>query len=108
MNDAIRIAFSTFPEATTARGIAEQLVNEKLAACANILPQVESIYRWQGKLEQSIETLALFKVSSDTYADFEVRLKSLHPYEVPEIVAIDVAAGLPEYVRWVSEGCTPL
>ena len=108
MSDAIRIAFSTFPDAEIARLIAEQLVSEKLASCANILPQVESIYRWQGKLEHSAETLVLFKTSAKVYADFEARLKELHPYEVPEIVAVNVAAGLPEYLRWVSEGCAPL
>lgn len=101
----IVLALSTFPDHETAQRIANQLVSEKFAACANILPAVESIYRWKGKLETGNETLAFFKVSEDRQAAFQKKLRSLHPYEVPEIIFVPVAGGLPDYLRWVVENC---
>src|SRR5690242_8400269 len=100
------VAFSTFPDAETARRIARELVNEKLAACANVLPQIESIYCWQGKLEQSAEVLVLFKLTAARYADFEAKLKELHPYDVPEIIALRIAGGSRDYLSWVAENCS--
>jgi periplasmic divalent cation tolerance protein len=95
------LALSTFPEIETARRIAGQLVSENFAACANIVPAVESIYRWQGKVEQGNETLVFFKTTSARYSAFQEKLKSLHPYEMPEIICLSIADGLPEYLRWV-------
>lgn len=106
MNQDALLACSTFPEIETARRIAQQLVAENLAACANIIPAVESIYRWRDKIENAQETLAFFKTTAARYAAFQERLKSLHPYEVPEIICLRIADGLPEYLRWVSEGCS--
>jgi periplasmic divalent cation tolerance protein len=103
MSEKVLLALSTFPDAETARRIAGQLVSENLAACANIIPAIESIYRWQGKLEQGTEVLGLFKTTAARWAAFQEKLKSLHPYEVPEIICLDVRDGLPEYVRWVGE-----
>jgi periplasmic divalent cation tolerance protein len=103
MADEILLAFSTFPEIETARRIARQLVAENLAACANIIPAVESIYRWQDKIENAHETLVFFKTTADRYDAFQDKLKSLHPYEVPEIICLRIAHGLPEYLRWVGE-----
>ncbi|MDQ6810222.1 MAG: divalent-cation tolerance protein CutA [Verrucomicrobiota bacterium] len=105
---AVRLAFSTFPDAPTARRIAHEIVSAQLAACANVLPEIESIYRWKGDVERAAETLVLFKVSTEGYGAFEERLKSLHPYELPEIIALEITAGLPEYLRWVTEGCRPV
>ena len=107
MVDEILLAFSTFPDVETARRIARQLVTESSAACANIIPAVESIYRWQGKLEQGTETLVLFKMNAARFADFQEKLKSLHPYDVPEIIAVPVDRALPEYLRWVIESSAP-
>jgi periplasmic divalent cation tolerance protein len=101
MADNILLALSTFPDRETAQRISNQLVSEKFAACANILPEVESIYRWQGKIENATETLVFFKISEDRQPAFQEKLRSLHPYEVPEIIFIPVAGGLPEYLRWV-------
>ncbi len=70
-----------------------------MAACVNLLPGVESIYRWQGKVERTGEVLALIKTTR--YPDLEAALKELHPYEVPEILALQVAAGSDEYLRWL-------
>jgi periplasmic divalent cation tolerance protein len=105
MADEILLAFSTFPDIETARKIARELVTDKFAACANIVPAVESIYRWQGKIEQGNETLVLFKTTAASSAAFQAKLKSLHPYDVPEIICLRVAEGSPEYLRWVAENC---
>ena len=105
MSQEILLGLSTFPDAEAARRISNQLVAEKLAACANILPGVESIYRWKGKIETANETLVLFKLGEDRQAAFQEKLHSLHPYEVPEIIFVPVASGLPEYLRWVAENC---
>ncbi|HJW38539.1 MAG TPA: divalent-cation tolerance protein CutA [Candidatus Udaeobacter sp.] len=105
MTEKILLAFSTFPDAETARRISNQLVIEKFAACANILPSVESIYRWKEKIETANETLVLFKLSENRQAAFQEKLRSLHPYEVPEMVFVPVASGLPDYLRWVAESC---
>ena len=105
MAEKILLALSTFPDAETARRISNQLVTEKFAACANILPGVESIYRWKEKIETANETLVFFKLSEDRQAAFQEKLRSLHPYEVPEIVFVPVASGLPDYLHWVAESC---
>jgi periplasmic divalent cation tolerance protein len=105
MAERILLAISTFPDAETARRISNQLVAEKFAACANILPGVESIYRWKERIENADETLVFFKLSEDRQAAFQEKLRSLHPYEVPEIVFVPVASGLPDYLRWVAESC---
>ncbi len=105
MAEKILLALSTFPDAETARKISNQLVAEKLAACANILPSVESIYRWKEKIELGNETLVFFKLSEDGQSAFQEKLRSLHPYEVPEIIFVPVSNGLPEYLGWVVENC---
>ncbi len=105
MSERILLALSTFPDAEAARRISNQLVAEKLAACANILPAVESIYRWKGNVENANETLVLFKLREDRRPAFQEKLRSLHPYEVPEIIFVPVSSGLPEYLRWVADNC---
>ena len=105
MADEVLLVLSTFPDVATARRIGRQLVEEKCAACANILPPVESIYWWEKKVETANETLVLFKTSAVRYAALENALRQLHPYEVPEIIALPVERGLPDYLRWVSENC---
>ena len=105
MADRILLALSTFPDAEIARRISNQLVSERFAACANILPSVESIYRWKGKIESANETLVFFKVSDARQSAFQDKLRSVHPYDVPEIIFVPVASGLPEYLRWVVENC---
>ena len=105
MSQEILLALSTFPDAETARKISNQLVTEKFAACANILPAVESIYRWKEKIESGNETLVLFKLSENRQSAFQEKLRSLHPYEVPEIIFIPISSGLPEYLHWVTENC---
>ena len=105
MAQEILLALSTFPDAETARRISNQLVAEKFAACASILPGVESIYRWKDKIETSNETLVFFKLSEDRQGAFQEKLRSLHPYDVPEIICLKIDNGLPDYLRWVTENC---
>ncbi len=105
MSNRILLALSTFSDAEIARRISNQLVSEKFAACANILPGIESVYRWKEKLESGNETLVLFKLSEDRQSAFQDKLRSLHPYDVPEIIFIPVAGGLPEYLQWVVGNC---
>src|SRR5438874_13152530 len=103
MAEKVLLALSTFPDHETAQRISTQLVTERFAACANILPAIESIYRWKEKIETARETLVLFKVSEDRQSAFPEKLRALHPYEVPEIIFLPVTSGLPEYFRWVAE-----
>ena len=106
MAEKVLLALSTFPDQETAREISNELVTKKLAACANILPGVESIYRWKEKVESGNETLVLFKLREDGQSDFQEQLRSLHPYEVPEIIFVPISSGLPEYLRWVTGNCS--
>ena len=103
--EEILLALSTFPEAEIARRISNQLVTERFAACANIFSSVESVYRWKEQIESGNETFVLFKVSQERQSAFQDKLRSLHPYDVPEIIFVPVAGGLPEYLQWVSENC---
>ena len=106
MTGKIVLALSTFPDRETAQKISNQLVTEKFAACANILPAMESIYRWKDKIESGNETLVFFKLSKDRQSAFQEKLRSLHPYEVPEIIFVPITSGLPDYLHWVTENCT--
>jgi periplasmic divalent cation tolerance protein len=97
------IIFSTTPDEETAARIAETLVEERLAACIQVLPGVTSFYRWQGKLEKSDEKLLVIKTSRDRLDELVTRIESLHPYEVPEIVAVEVADGAKKYLDWIAQ-----
>src|SRR5437667_10302634 len=95
MADKIILALSTYPDAETARRISNQLVTERFVACANILPGVESIYRWNERIEIGNETLVFFKLSEDRQAGFQEKWRSLHPEEAPEHGGLRVEKGLP-------------
>jgi periplasmic divalent cation tolerance protein len=105
MAEKILLAISTFPDVETASRIAQTLVEEKFAACANLIPGVHSIYRWKEKIEAAGEVIVLFKTIPDRQAAFEEKLRSLHPYEVPELVCIGTDGGSPDYLRWVIDSC---
>ena len=105
MAEKVLLGLSTFPDIETARRISNQLVTEKLCACANILPAVESIYRWQGNIENGSETLVFFKLSEGRKSAFQDELISLHPYDVPELIFLSIDSGSPAYLRWVAETC---
>jgi periplasmic divalent cation tolerance protein len=105
MADQILLAISTFPDLETANRITQTLITEKFAACANLMPAVRSIYRWKEKIETAGEVMVFFKTTKDRQAAFEEKLRSLHPYEVPEIIFVSVDNGFRGYLNWVAEGC---
>lgn len=96
------VVLCTFPDADTARRICNEIISENLAACVNLIPGVESIYRWEGKIEQASEVLAIFKVSAVGFEDLKENLLDKHPYENPEIVGIRADQVTEEYLKWVS------
>ena len=100
MSDVL-IILCTFPNPEQARQIGTALVERQLAACVNLLPAVESIYRWQDKLETNTETLAIFKTSEAVFPLFEEILEEMHPYETPEIIALPAAKVAPSYETWL-------
>ena len=87
----------------SAKEIAQHLVEKKLAACCNILPQVTSVYSWQGKIEQAHEHLLLIKTQLDNFKNLEEVILERHPYELPEIISLDITAGSQKYLDWISE-----
>jgi len=101
MSDVL-IVLCTFPDADQARQIGTVLVEKQLAACVNLLPSVTSIYRWEGKIEEAGETLAIFKTTRAAWAAFEKELAALHPYDVPEIVAVEPSAVSAAYAAWLT------
>ncbi|CAM3360274.1 divalent-cation tolerance protein CutA [Deinococcus saxicola] len=87
--------------------MARTLVAEHLAGCVNILPGVQSVYRWQGDVAEDPESMLLIKTSGEKYPELEARIKSLHPYEVPEIIALQYDRALPEFQSWLREALNP-
>jgi len=103
LSPMLLVVLCTFPNPEAARATATILVTEKLAACVNLCPGVESIYRWEGGVETSSEVLALMKTTAAGYAALQVRLNELHPYDTPEIVALPAHRALAAYAGWVAE-----
>ena len=93
---------STLPDRASAEKLAHVLIEQQLAACVNILPGVTSVYRWQDKVESANETMVLIKTTMARYPALEAAIKAQHPYELPEIVAVPLNAGLPAYLEWVN------
>jgi periplasmic divalent cation tolerance protein len=98
-----RIVLSTAGSTEEAHKIARYLVDNRLAACVNIVPQIESVYRWQGKVESSAEWLLLIKTTSGNVAAVEDAIRELHSYDLPECVAIAIEGGASEYLDWIGE-----
>jgi len=97
------LVLCTFPDPAFAKNIAERLVNEKLAACVNVITGVQSIFRWQGKIDNANENILVIKTKDSLYDELEVRIKELHPYELPEIISVPIDKGLNKYLDWISE-----
>jgi periplasmic divalent cation tolerance protein len=98
-----RIALTTAGTAEEARRIAQSLVERRLAACVNIIPQIESIYRWQDKIETAAEFLLLIKTDAGAFDSLCDAIKELHSYELPECVMLAISAGSSEYLEWIEE-----
>lgn len=94
--------FVTCPSASEARAIARSLINKRLVACANILSGVDSIFRWNGKIDRSAEALMICKTEAGNFKAVEKEVKRVHSYEVPEVIAMPIAAGSDSYLGWIS------
>ncbi len=101
MDNQALVVCCTCPDSATAERIAETVVGEQLAACVNIAPGLTSIYRWQGQVQRDAELLLIIKTRSARYPALEARIRELHPYEIPEIIALPVQAGLAAYLNWI-------
>ena len=95
------IVFNTCPDEETAERIANALLDQRLAACINIVPGLRSIYNWKGKRENGTEVLLMIKSPTGVYAELETVLRGMHPYELPEIIAVPISAGLTAYLEWI-------
>lgn len=98
-----QLVLCTCPDQATAQNIAEQLVDKQLAACVSILPGLTSLYQWQGKRETAQEYLLLIKTTYAVYETLEQTLTELHPYELPEIIAVPIERGSTAYLDWISQ-----
>jgi periplasmic divalent cation tolerance protein len=101
-----RIVLTTAGSQEEARKIAHALVDRRLAACVNIVPQVESIYRWQGKVESASEWLLVIKTQTAAFERVRTTIKELHSYDLPECVMLEIAAGSEAYLNWIAENTT--
>ncbi len=97
------LIYCTCPDQGSAQSIANTLVNKNLAACVNILPGVHSVYRWQGKCENAQEYLLMIKTLHSAYGALEQAITEIHPYELPEIIAVPITHGLAGYLAWIDE-----
>lgn len=103
MSEKVVVVLCTCPDPEFASDLASILVDSNLAACCNILPGVQSVYKWQGEIENSEEVLMLIKTTEDRYPALEQTIGAHHPYELPEIIAVPVIKGLPGYLDWVTD-----
>lgn len=97
------VCYCTCPDPATADRIASAVVAERLAACVNVLPGVRSVYRWRGAVEHADEVLLMIKTTAIRLDALTARITSLHPAELPELIAVEVVGGLPDYLSWVAE-----
>lgn len=97
------LVLSTCPGSITAKKIANELVANNLAACVQIIAGVQSVFRWVGKVDSAEEHLLIIKTSADRYDELEQKIKALHPYELPEIIAVPINIGLADYLTWIDD-----
>jgi periplasmic divalent cation tolerance protein len=107
MSTSVLIALCTCPDADVADRISRTLVGEGLAACVNAVPGVTSVYLWEGAVQTDIEVQLLIKTTDARLPELIDRVHELHPYELPEVIAVPVIGGLPDYLQWV-QTCTTL
>ena len=97
-----RLVYCTCPDSECAQSLAQGMVDAGLAACVNVLPQIRSIYRWQGEVQADAEVLLLIKTTSGAMGRLTDWIRRQHPYDVPEVIAVPVTEGSPEYLNWVA------
>ncbi len=98
-----QLVLTTCPDEQIAKNIAQHLVTEKLAACVNILPKITSIYHWQGEIQCDNEVQLLIKTASEKFAQLNTRINELHPYDVVEVIALNIQQGDNHYLNWIRE-----
>lgn len=101
------VTLCTVPDRDAGERIAAALVAERLAACVNLVPGLSSTYRWQGKVETQAECLLIIKTTGSRFAELEKRIKALHPYDLPEIIAVPISMGSADYLNWITENTKP-
>lgn len=101
------LVLTNLPDADQAHALARLLIERRLAACVNVLAPCRSVYRWQGEVEEAEEVPVLIKTTGARYPDVEAAIRENHPYELPEIVAVPLARGLPGYLEWVAGETRP-
>ena len=106
-DDAVQVVLVTAPDREVALQLARTLVEERLAACVNVVPGVASVYRWEGAVEQDEEILLVAKTRADRVTDLATRVRDLHPYDLPETLALPAAGGSEPYLSWVRTESTP-
>ena len=102
MSDYV-VCMMTAPNEAEAKRIGRTLVEERLAACCNVIPNVTSIYTWKGKVREEGEVICLMKTRKELFSAIKKRIKELHPYDVPEIISLKIKDGLYEYLKWIDE-----
>ena len=105
MDSDTLMIYCTCPDSAAAQSIATHLVERGLAGCVNQLPGVASVYKWEGELQTGTEVLLLIKTVASRYAELEAELVQIHPYELPEIIAVPITAGHQPYLDWIKD-CT--
>lgn len=95
------LVLSSCPDRASAEQIADALLARRVAACVNLLPGIESRYHWKGRIESSVEVILLIKTARDRLDALTAAIRSLHPYELPEVIAVEPASGLDAYLRWI-------
>jgi periplasmic divalent cation tolerance protein len=95
------LVMTNVPDTSVATALGHHLVENKLAACVNLLPGVQSIYRWQGTVEEASEVTILIKTTQARYVELEAAIQAVHPYQVPEIIALPMTGGFPSYLDWI-------
>jgi periplasmic divalent cation tolerance protein len=101
------LAITSCPDSAVATALARALVEEKLAACVTRMPGARSVYRWQGNIEEADEVVCFIKTTSERVDELRTRLVALHPYEVPELIVLDITGGLPAYLAWIAAETSP-
>jgi len=101
------MVLTNLPDRAAAEALAARLVEQRVAACVNILSPCRSVFRWDGRVQNDEEHPLLIKTTTARYAELERAIRAGHPYELPEIVAVPIERGLPEYLRWLAEETTP-
>jgi periplasmic divalent cation tolerance protein len=103
MDEPTLLVLTNLGDIDSARRIARELVERRLAACVNMLPGVQSVYRWQDAVEEEGEITLLIKTTAVRYAELEATIRALHPYQLPEVIAVPIANGSPAYLDWVRQ-----